>query len=58
MVEVKTVESWMRNNADDYETPTELAEAAADWLDIYEDEIDYEIPEWVFELALKYKDVE
>ena len=32
---------------------TKLAEDAANEFNIYEDEINYEIPEWVFDLAVE-----
>jgi hypothetical protein len=41
----------MFRNVADYETATELAEAAAAHFDLYENTRDYAIPERVFELA-------
>ena len=49
----KMVVFWMKDNAHEYCTSTELAEAAADEFDLYEDDIDYVIPEVVFEAALE-----
>lgn len=48
----------MRDNACSYDTATELAENAANVFDLYEDDIDYIIPEWVFETALDFIDVD
>lgn len=45
------VQNWMYRNVADYETATELAEAAASQFDLYENTRDYTIPERVFELA-------
>jgi hypothetical protein len=47
------VRGWMRANCNDYKNATELSEACADALDIYEN-FDYEIPQFVFEIALDY----
>jgi len=41
----------MFRNVADYETATELAEAAANQFDLYENTRDYSIPECVFEMA-------
>lgn len=56
MTERRRVRRWMRDVVDDYVDPsnivntTQLAEAAADEFEIYVGE-EYDIPEWVFELA-------
>lgn len=47
----------MRDHAHEYDNPTELAEATADEFNLYEDDIDYVIPEWVFEEALNFIEV-
>lgn len=52
---------WMNNNSDDHIDPcnsrellcTQLAEACADALNIYNDDADQTIPEWIFELAVE-----
>lgn len=46
------VQNWMFRNAGQYETATELAEAAADVFNLYENDRDRTIPERVFELAV------
>jgi hypothetical protein len=45
------VQNWMFRNVADYETATELAEAAAAQFNLYENTRDYTIPERVFEMA-------
>jgi hypothetical protein len=45
------VQNWMYRNVADFETATQLAEAAADNFSLYENTRDYAIPERVFELA-------
>ena len=47
----KSMLSWMLIDIAEYSNSTELAEAAASAYNIYENEIDYEIPEWIFDLA-------
>jgi hypothetical protein len=49
---------FMLNNADQYGTATELAEAAALEFDLYEQDEDFTIPEWVFEMAADVKPTE
>lgn len=36
---------------------TALAEDTTDHFDLYENEVDYAIPEWVYELALDYEEI-
>ena len=45
------VQNWMYRNVSEFETATELAEAAANQFNLYENTRDYTIPERVFELA-------
>ena len=45
------VKLWMTLFRKDYETSTELAEAAANNYDLYEERVQYKIPEWVFEVS-------
>lgn len=45
---------WMSNNCSEYDNATTLAEEAASEFDLYEDDIDYVIPEWVFEESAKF----
>lgn len=52
------VQNWMFRNADQYETATELAEAAAAQFELYENNRDYTIPERVFEIAAFVKPTE
>lgn len=58
-MERKQVAHWMRLRVDDYVDGcgevncTKLAEDAADALDIYEDRVEYAIPEFVFEVAFE-----
>lgn len=52
------VRNWMFRNADQFETATELAEAAANQFNLYENNRDYSIPEWVFEKAAFVKPTE
>lgn len=58
-MERKQVAKWMRFRVEDYVDGcgevncTALAEAAADELDIYEDRVEYTIPEFVFEVAFE-----
>lgn len=47
---------FMAIHQDEYSTATELAEATALEHDLYEDDVDFTIPEWVFEFALEFKD--
>ena len=52
------VRQWMKDNAADYDDGidincTRMAEDAADQYDIYDDDIDFTIPEWVYELAVE-----
>jgi hypothetical protein len=58
----KKVLAWMRNNFREHVdgscnelNMTTLSESAADNFNLYEDEVDYTIPEWVFELATQVK---
>lgn len=56
-VDPRDVAGWMKQfyraelSSDDIGCITSLAEHAAHNFDIYEDDLDYEIPEWVFDLA-------
>jgi len=52
------VRMWMMAEVEDYDDGidincTRLAEDAADEYDLYDDDIDFTIPEWVFELAFE-----
>lgn len=49
---------FMLDNEDNYDSATELAEATALELSMYVDELDFEIPEWLFEMAstIKHED--
>lgn len=58
MTKFSGVQNWMFRNADQYETATALAEAAADHFNLYENTRDYTIPERVFELAANVKPTE
>lgn len=50
---VKRVKKWMHFHFYEYsyDDCTKLAEDAANEFDLYEDDVDYVIPEWVFELS-------
>ena len=52
------VSNWMRDEACNFDNPTALAENAADAYMLYEDDVEFVIPEWVFELALEHKPVD
>lgn len=47
------VKKWMSLHANEHENSTSLAEEAASVFGLYEDTVDYTIPEIVFELSLK-----
>lgn len=47
------VKKWMSLHANEHENSTSLAEEAASIFGLYEDTVDYTIPEIVFELSLK-----
>lgn len=47
--------SWMKRHKEEFDNATNLAESAADEWCLYEDNEDYTIPEWVFEVAAKVK---
>lgn len=47
----KLVTGWVRNHARDYDNSTQLAEACADELDLYEDKVQYTIPPYIFEIS-------
>ena len=56
MVSEKQIKNWMESNKQDYDNATNLAEAVADEFNLYEDDIDYVIPEYVFELSAGFYD--
>lgn len=49
----KKVMNWMKRNASDHEHSTSLAEEAAQVFNLYEDQVDYVIPEIVYEMSGK-----
>lgn len=49
----KNVKKWMIQNASNHENSTSLAEEAAQIFNLYEDKVDYVIPEIVFEMSAK-----
>lgn len=50
----KLVKGWMRLHGGEYSNSTTASENCADELDLYENHVDYPIPEYVFEIALDY----
>jgi hypothetical protein len=58
MTNYELARQWMIDNAADYDdgidiNTTRLAEDAAEQFDIYNDDIDFPIPEWVYKLAVE-----
>ena len=47
------VHKWMLDNAENHENSTSLAEEAAQVFNLYKDQVDYVIPEIVFEMSAK-----
>lgn len=61
MTNYELARQWMLDNVDEYDDGidincTQLAEDAAYQFDIYDDDIDFTIPEWVYELAVETSD--
>jgi hypothetical protein len=50
----QAIREWMALYHQDYEYSTNLAEACADALDLYEDGTYYTIPEEVYEIAMEF----
>lgn len=51
----RMVKNWLQIHRDEFETATELAEAAANEFNLYTNQVTYDIPEWVFEQAAVIK---
>jgi hypothetical protein len=54
MYDVSSIRTWIACNYEEYEYATQLAESCADALDIYEERINYTIPEIVYEIAMEF----
>lgn len=50
--------AYCRANHKSYDNSTQLAEACADEMDLYDNHTDYPIPEWVFEVSADFYTVE
>ena len=50
---IKAIRQWMALYHEEYEYSTSLAESCADALDIYEERLQYTIPEIVYAIALE-----
>ena len=58
MTNYELVRQWMMDEVPNYYdgidiNTTRLAEDAADQYDIYDDDVEFTIPEWVYELAVE-----
>ena len=49
------IKSWMHAVANEFDTSTQLAEAAAVEFDLYSNRVLYTIPDWVFDYAAEAK---
>lgn len=52
--QIRQAKRWMDTYRREYSTPTALAEACGDELQLYEDRIEWVIDAEVFEMALNY----
>lgn len=50
----RRVNGWMRQHSKECDNSTSLSEQCADALNLYENQFDYTIPEFIFEIALSH----
>lgn len=45
------VRNWCNTHKNEYDNSTQLSEGCCESLDLYEDNVEWKIPEWLFEIA-------